>query len=193
MRTFVGIAIEDRIRQRLGAFVEEMRRLAPEARWVRPESLHITLKFIGELKPDKVAQARQLLSEIRGEPAEISFRGIGFFPTVRAARVFWVGVEAGPGLATLASDIENSLVELGIEKEKREFSPHLTLARSGSGAPRRLPTDRSSRVFAGLQARLPEPPDPEFGTMTARQFHLYESKLLRGGAVYTTIATFPLR
>ena len=98
MRIFVALDIDDAIRQRIQRFMEGVSGFAPDARWVRPESLHVTLKFIGEKPLEAVEQIKQTLSSVRAEPIEMNFRGYGFFPTAKAARVFWVGIESGPQL-----------------------------------------------------------------------------------------------
>jgi len=125
---------------------------------------------------------------------EITFRGYGFFPTIKAARVFWVGIEAGPQLVSLAQAVDEATFTLGIPKENHAFSPHLTLARGGggSGTPRWRKGDSPNKNFQRLQEKLTALPAPEFGTMTAREFFLYQSQLSRGGSRYTKIAQFPL-
>jgi RNA 2',3'-cyclic 3'-phosphodiesterase len=198
MRVFVGLDIDEGIRGRIEKFVEEVRAAAPDVRWVAPESLHLTLKFIGE-KPDcAVKDIEKVLGSIVAEAFEVSFRGCGFFPTAKAARVFWVGIEADARLLELAGTIEDRLAGIGIAKEERAFSPHLTLARggarigSGSGAPGRRSGDRINQRFAKLQQRLNEQAVPEFGRMAAREFFLYRSQLSPKGARYTKIARFGL-
>ena len=195
MRLFIALDIDDAIRKRIVRFVEGVQAFAPDARWVKPESMHVTLKFIGEQPDDALAAIKQALSQIDGSTIRIDFRAYGFFPTPKSARVFWVGMEAGPELATLAAAVDQKLSALGIPKEERAFSPHLTLARSagGSGSPRRNKTDRPSRVFQILQNRLATLPTPEFGTMTSREFFLYQSQLSPKGSKYTKLARFELR
>src|SRR5690349_23890184 len=92
MRTFVALDIDDIIRQRIQRFIEGVSGFAPDARWVRAESLHVTLKFIGEKPAETVEEIKRVLSTIRTQPVEITFRGYGFFPTPKAARVFWIGI-----------------------------------------------------------------------------------------------------
>ena len=193
MRVFVALDIDDAIRQRLQLFLDGVRGFAPDARWVRPESMHVTLKFIGEKSAEAVAEIKHALSGIRAGVVEISFRGYGFFPTARAPRVFWVAIEAGPQLATLAKSVDEAVARLGVPKEEHAFSPHLTLARrGGSGAPGWRKGDAPNQSFQRLQEKLAAMPAPEFGTMTAREFFLYESQLGRGGSRYTKIAGFEL-
>ena len=194
MRTFVALDIDNSIRQRLQLFIDGVSGFAPDARWVRAESLHVTLKFIGEKPDDVVEQIEQALSAIRAEPIAITIRSYGFFPTPRAARVFWIGIESGSPLATLAKTIDEGLCTLGIAKEDHPYTPHLTLARAAgrSGTPHRTPHDASNKNFQRLQEKLGALPTPEFGTMTAREFFLYQSQLSRGGSRYTKIARFAL-
>src|SRR5438067_8740872 len=92
MRLFVALDIEDEIRNRIARFLEGVREFAPDARWVRAESLHITLKFIGEQPAQRFDEIKNTLARIQSPASQIVFRGFGFFPTQRSARVFWAGV-----------------------------------------------------------------------------------------------------
>ncbi len=195
MRLFIALDLDDSIRERIARFMEGVEGFASDARWVKPESLHVTLKFIGEQPEGAVDRMKQVLAMIRAGAMEIHFRGYGFFPTAKSARVFWIGMEAGPELASLAAIIDEKTVALGIPKEVRDFSPHLTLARAGgvSGAPRRMKGDRPNGVFQRLQEKLAVLPAPEFGIMTAREFFLYRSQLSPKGSTYTKLERFELR
>jgi 2'-5' RNA ligase len=195
MRIFIALDIDDHIRQRIERFMEGVREFAPDARWVRPESLHVTLKFIGEKPPETVERIQKSLSSLSAPTLDLTFRGCGFFPTPKAARVFWIGIEAGPSLASLAKAVDEAAFVLGVPRESHPFSPHLTLARGGggSGSPRRLRGDAASRGFQRLQEKLAVTSGLEFGTMTAREFFLYESQPMQGGSRYTKIARFALQ
>jgi len=197
MRLFVALDIEDEIRNRIAHFLEGVREFAPDARWVRAESLHVTLKFIGEQPPERLEEIKRTLARIQAPASEITFRGHGFFPTQRSARVFWAGMEADSNLASLAGQVEQRLVDLGLPSEDHAFNPHLTLARGSqgrpsSGAPKHLSGDRANRNFQYLQEKLAAMPVPEFGTMTAREFFLYESNLSPAGPRYTKLDRFAL-
>jgi RNA 2',3'-cyclic 3'-phosphodiesterase len=135
------------------------------------------------------------LSTITATIADVHFRGYGFFPTAKSARVFWIGLEAGPQLAALAAAIDEEMASLGMPRKDRAFSPHLTLARGagGSGSPRRNIADVPNRTFERLQQKLAALPTPEFGTMTAREFFLYQSQLSPKGSKYTKLAAFDLK
>jgi RNA 2',3'-cyclic 3'-phosphodiesterase len=192
MRVFVGLDIDFAIRGLMTRYLEGVRGFAPDARWVKPETFHVTLKFIGEQKAEQVEQTKRELAAVRGNAIEISFRGHGFFPNPRNPRVFWLGIEAGEGLPRLASMVDEAVGRTGVPRESNEYQPHLTLARSGSGRPRPMPGERPSPPLRRLAEKLEGKPAPDFGTMTAREFFLYESKLSPGGAKYTKIARFPL-
>ena len=194
MRLFIALDIDDGIRERLTRFLEGVRNFAPDARWVKPESLHVTLKFIGEQPDAAVEQIKQALTTITATTTEINFRGYGFFPTAKSARVFWIGMEAGSPLAALAAVIDEKMSTLGIAKEDRAFSPHLTLARAagGSGSPRRQRGDGPNRAFSYLQEKLSALTGPEFGSMTPREFFLYQSQLSPKGSKYTKLEKFVL-
>ena|SRR5579863_705898 len=194
MRVFVALDIEQEIRSRILRFMEGVNSFAPEARWVRAESLHITLKFIGEKPSDVVEQIKKSLSAVQAQSFQIEFHGYGFFPNSKSARVLWVGIEAGPQLAQLAKSVDGALSDLGIAGEEHPYTPHLTLARGlgRSGSPRREKRDGPNRCFHKLQEKLSALSQPEFGTMTAHEFFLYESHLGKGGSRYDKLERFSL-
>ena len=194
MRLFVAIDIDEAIRERLSRFLEGVRGFAPaqEVRWVRPESLHLTLKFIGETGPERAEQIRRALGAIRAQVTDFGFKGYGFFPSAKAPRVFWIGVQTGLNFSTLAGGVDAALAPFTSTRERQPYTPHLTLARAGSGRPQRGPGDVPSARFQKLQEKLASAPEPDFGTMTAREFFLYESKLSPGGAEYRKVERFAL-
>jgi len=194
MRIFIGIDLDPEVRARIGRFLEGVESFAPDARWVRPESLHITLKFIGEQAPERVEAITERLRRVESSAFAIRSGGYGFFPTAKAPRVFWIGIHAGPELAELAGRIDVAVAELGIPREDRPFSPHLTLARGGgrSGSSKWRKGDGPYAMFAVLEKRLAATSNLDFGTMTASEFILYQSQLSPGGSKYTRLQRFPL-
>lgn len=180
MRLFVALDIPEAVRAALADLSERLRKTCPGARWVRLESVHVTLKFIGEVPTEEVEGIRQALGELPSFlPIELSFRGLGFFPSARRPRVFWAGVEAGPQLAALVAAIEMKLEPLGIAPESRPLHPHLTLARFET-------PQRTQALGAAVEALG----TPEFGSQDFREFHLYQSVLKRSGAEYTRLITY---
>jgi 2'-5' RNA ligase len=195
MRVFVAIDLDHEIREKIARFLEGVCEFAPDARWVRPESLHITLKFIGEQNEQQVASIIERLQRVNATKMEIRFTGCGFFPTVKAPRVFWIGIQASAELVEVATSVDSALSELNIPREARLFSPHLTLARGGggSGSPKWRKGDGPNSTFAALQKRLAAMSDLDFGTMTGREFFLYRSQLSPAGSKYTKLQSFSLQ
>ena len=197
MRIFIGIDLDPEVRARIERFLEGVDGFAPNARWARPESLHITLKFIGEQTPERVEAITERLRRVDGRALEIRAGGYGFFPTAKAPRVFWIGVHAGPQLAELAESIDIATAERGIPREDRPYRPHLTLARAGAG--RRLGSakgrkgDRPKAPFAVLEERLATMGELNFGAMTAQEFILYQSHLSPVGSKYTKLQRFAMK
>jgi RNA 2',3'-cyclic 3'-phosphodiesterase len=196
MRIFIGIDLDSDMRARIERFLQGVQGFAPDARWVRPESLHITLKFIGEQTAGQVAAISERLQRIESSAFEIRSAGYGFFPTAKAPRVFWIGIQAGAQLPKLAENIDMAVAELGIPREDRSYSPHLTLARGGpgrkSGSPKWSRGDGLNAIFPVLEKRLNAMSGIDFGTMTTREFILYQSQLSPGGSKYTKLQRFPL-
>jgi RNA 2',3'-cyclic 3'-phosphodiesterase len=195
MRLFVALDIDDSIRDRITRFLDGVREFAPDVRWVRPETLHVTLKFIGERPEEEVERIKASLSAIEADRVEMEIRGYGFFPSARAPRVFWIGIESDSRLPALAVKVQDALTTLDIAKEEHAFNAHLTLARGGggSGSPRWRKGDRPNLNFKRLQEKLAVLPAPEFGKMTAQEFFLYQSQLSPRGSKYTKLAAYPLR
>ncbi len=197
MRIFIGIDLDPKVRARIERFLEGVEGFALDARWVRPESLHITLKFIGEQTPEQVEAITEHLRRLEGNAFEIRAAGYGFFPTTKAPRVFWIGIHAGQQLAELAESIDLATAELGVPREDRPYSPHLTLARAGagrrSGSPKWRKDDGPNAKFAVLEKRLTAMGELDFGTMTAREFILYQSQLSPAGSRYTKLQRFPMK
>jgi len=179
MRLFVALDIPVEVRERLAEYMERVRLLAPKARWARVEGLHVTLKFIGQTSDARVEELKGALASIKATFFPVRFAGVGFFPNPKAARVFWAGVDGYDSLPHLASTIDSALEKLGFPRETKPYHPHLTLART------------SSRPLSELQPLLDDPP-PQFGTMTAREFFLYQSQPQRGGSKYTKLERFAL-
>ncbi|MGA3053043.1 MAG: RNA 2',3'-cyclic phosphodiesterase [Candidatus Korobacteraceae bacterium] len=190
MRLFVALDIDADIRRRITEFREQMRPLAPDVRWVDPETFHITLQFLGET--NKLDEIQRALQSVRAARIELGLRNAGFFPSPRSPRVFWVGIEADQNLQGLVNSIGQALQPLGLQRDAGPFKPHLTLARSGSRRPRPEPGERSAPALQQVRVKLETLGPLEFGTMTAHEFYLYESKLSPAGARYTKLSRYPL-
>jgi 2'-5' RNA ligase len=124
-RLFVAIDLPGGVRDRLSSICCGL----PGARWVEPEQMHLTLRFIGEVDSRVFEDVREALTEVHGDPFPLQLTGIGFFPPRGLPRVVWVGIKKSEQLVQLRNRIEAALVRSGLEPEGRKYSPHITLAR----------------------------------------------------------------
>jgi 2'-5' RNA ligase len=124
-RLFVAIDLPLQVKERLSLLCCGL----PGARWVRPEHLHLTLRFIGEVDAMVFQAVRETLVEVQGEPFSLRLGGTGFFPPRGRPRVVWVGIGKNERLRQLRNRIESVLVRAGLEPDGRKFAPHITLAR----------------------------------------------------------------
>jgi len=182
MRLFVALDVDDAVRSRMAELLRELEPAARAVKWVRPDSVHLTLKFIGEQPEEKLPALLEVLAAVPAHGAlELRFHGLGCFPNERHPRVFWLGVEAPPELLQLASGVERALELLGIAREQRAFSPHLTIGRM------KVPGNLS-RLRPVWEAHRSD----ELGLVTATEFFLYQSRLSPSGAEYTKLRAFPM-
>jgi 2'-5' RNA ligase len=187
MRLFVAIDIPAETREALASLIAGLKPKCPSARWVRPEAMHITLKFIGHTAPENLSAIRDALAKARSaKPIEMHFRSLGFFPNEKRPRVFWCGVQASSSAATLAADLDHGLSKLGIASETRPFTPHLTLARFKEG------DDRGEQSGCAVEIAnvARETQATDFGSLRASEFHLFESTTKPTSAEYTKLSTF---
>jgi RNA 2',3'-cyclic 3'-phosphodiesterase len=185
MRLFVALQIPAEVREALSKLVSELCQIASSSgrdkpKWVKPENHHVTLKFIGETPAAKLDAIRETLSAVRsGQQVTLGFRGLGFFPNEKQPRIFWAGMRTSQNLQTLAADVDQSLEKMGFARETRPFAPHLTLARF-----------EPPGIAENLRIAIQKDMVREFGSCTANEFHLIESKLNPSGAEYTSLQTF---
>ncbi len=182
IRAFVAVRLNPEVTNQVAEFEKQMRAelSGPSVKvtWVPPANIHQTIKFLGPIDPALVDALRKTLVEVASglEPFSVRAKGFGAFPSPKAPRVLWVGLDdPSGGLAGLFGRVEDALFSLGFPKEKRPFSPHLTLGRV-----RRGQLDVTAQVEATA--------DTEFGTSKIDEILLYESRLLRTGAEYVVLA-----
>jgi 2'-5' RNA ligase len=188
LRLFVACELPAEMKAALASLQEALRKKgAPRLRWVRPEGIHLTLKFLGAVPQEKVAAICEALAPtVQGiPPLALSLAEVGTFGGRRGARVLWVGMQGDlEPLACLQQRVEEALEPLGFPPEHRPFSPHLTLAR----VPDRAGSDERQNVWE-LAKTVKAPPA---AAVTISQLSLMRSILGPGGAVYERVAAFPL-
>ncbi len=190
MRLFVALELPPAVREAAAEIQGRLKPTGAEVKWVRPESMHLTLKFLGEVRPDMVPALQEALEHAcQGRRAlELELSGCGAFPGRGRPRVVWLGVRGQvEELADLAGAVEESLAGLGFAPERRPFRAHLTLGRVRQGRRgRRAPDTRElSRALAGLGSWQ----GPAFRAATVA---LMQSTLTPQGAIYQPLHVISL-
>lgn len=178
IRTFIAISVPEEIKKRISDLQRNLKQGKGFIKWVRTESMHLTLKFLGDVKTERIESVSEAVQDAVGsqKPFTISVAGTGVFPHPGRPRVLWVGVKEGQKiLISLADKIDNSCRALGFKPEKRKFSAHLTLGRVKSlkGIERTLRTMNA----AGFQG----------GSFLADNIVIMKSELRPEGAQYTPL------
>lgn len=189
VRAFAALELPDAVLRRLAGLGAALRAAGPPGlvRWSRPDGLHLTLQFYGDVQPERLAGLQAALAAIaaQSEPITLGLSGLGAFPDAAHARVVWVGVAGQVDrLRSLQGAIEAASSPLGFPAERRPFHPHLTLGRVG-------PTARPAQLqlLAAALARTRPAPGPDF---TLTELSLMQSQLRPGGSVYTRLSAAPL-
>jgi len=184
LRSFIAIELPDEVKLRLTQLETELKRDEPPGvKWVSPESIHLTLKFLGNIAIDMtVAITRAMEESVRGiTPFRLRVRGLGVFPGLKRAQVAWVGINGEVDrLSQLQRQLDSNLTPLGFTPESRAFTPHLTLARFSN----RASPDERQRL-----ARLIASHEFEAGDIKVAAISLMKSQLTRGGAIYSRISS----
>ena len=189
IRSFVAIELPEAVKEALAALQRRLRDQAPPqaVRWTRPESIHLTLQFLGEVAPGQIEAIVNALREVSAERPPFTFQvmGVGVFPNPHRPRVVWAGVsEPNEPLLDLQKAVGQALAPLGFPPEKRGFTPHLTIGRAARHAGRRELSELGAAV---IQAEV-----GVVGQVRVDHITLMKSDLRPGGAVYTPLAVVPL-
>ncbi len=182
LRLFIAIEIPPDIKSQLAVVISELKSAQADVRWERPEKLHITLKFLGDTPEDLLPQIVLLLEGVAGKISSFTLRysGLGCFPDKREPRIVWVGVEdIGNRLQPLAAVIEKEMTSIGLEKEKKEFHPHVTVGRVKSQ--KNIPSLLRKMESTTLESQPTE----------VSHIVLIKSELKSSGSVYTAVRKFP--
>jgi len=183
MRTFIAIELPEEIKAEIAALQNDLRRARAEVSWTKPENIHLTLKFLGEVEEQLLAQVERACVEAAqtAAPFSLSLSGTGAFPGAKQPRVLWVGLTGGIEEARrLQSQLDERLSSIGFEKEERPFRPHLTIGRV-----------KSPKGIPGLISRAEAYRLPAL-TFIARELVVIRSQLHPAGARYTPLVRAPL-
>ena len=175
-RLFVAIELPDTAKKEIFAIRKEL----PGARWVNPDQMHLTLRFIGEVDDQTLQEATKALSTVYGQPFQMAITGIGHFPPRKPPRILWAGIHAGNNLLILQKMVEHALQSAGIPGEARPFAPHITIARL-KGTPPNAVSDYE--LQHGSFALSP---------FQVTSFHLFQSTFSENSVSHVKIAEYPL-
>ncbi|MBA4348872.1 MAG: RNA 2',3'-cyclic phosphodiesterase [Thermodesulfovibrio sp.] len=183
MRCFIAIELPQDIKESISSLIDKLRHISKGIRWVPVENIHLTIKFLGEVKDDLIPEIEKRLSSIRMNHGSFSVavRRTGAFPNFKYPNILWMGIDESEDLSRLYSDIDKTMSELGFEKENRKFSPHLTIGRVKD-------TKGIEPVFKEIYTLQ----DNLFGSIEAKEILLMKSVLKPTGAEYSKIAGFKL-
>src|SRR3990172_10248535 len=184
MRLFIAIEIPEEIKKEMAEIQRRLKESGADAGWTRPEGIHLTLKFLGEVPETKISMIMDALTNApKGRGGfRLDVEGVGTFPTPKSARVVWVGVSGDvERLAKLQTAVEDVMAGLGFEREKRAFTPHLTLGRikyihSRERWLKTLDSEKDARLSA----------------LEVKAVSLMKSELKPSGAVYTELGRVEL-
>ena len=182
IRAFIAIELPEGVKFFLKELLAQLRSFGGSVRWTRPESIHLTLKFLGNVNNKLQTDLQVALTPVftKQKPFLLTVSGVGAFPSLNKARVIWAGLEDPSGLSVaLAAELEDTLEPLGFQKEKRSFTPHLTLGRVKSGI--------GSSELVGVMRQMSAISGPAF---LADHAVLFESVLKPSGAEYSSLRRF---
>mgnify|MGYP000269629356 CR=1 FL=1 len=185
MRTFIAIDMDEAIKYELNAFIEVLRKHPVNIKWVHSQGMHLTLKFLGETREDKISDIQKVLDNTTVSTGlfTLNIKGTGWFPPgKRSPRVLWVGCNENKILMSLQSKIENNLEELHFLKEKRNYHPHLTLGRV-----------RNNQNINKLLDEFILNKDKNFGRMDVSKITFFQSILKPAGAEYKMLSEHNLK
>jgi 2'-5' RNA ligase len=189
LRTFIALEIPPAIQSAIAHSTASLKNDLPKkiVRWVAPQNVHLTLKFLGDVSSTTL---EHLAEALKREAAlhrtfSMSVGGLGAFPTPRRVRVIWVGLEAPPALETLRRGVETAAAQLGYAPEERSFSPHLTIGRVGQTV--------SASDLQRIRTVLEATKVGALGTVRVEAVHIFKSDLQPGGSIYTHLYTLPMK
>jgi RNA 2',3'-cyclic 3'-phosphodiesterase len=188
LRTFIAIRIPGDVRQAIHRNVASLKKAVDKStvRWVAPDNIHLTLKFLGDVAPSNLDLLKQMLAAEAGRHRcfQMEVGTLGVFPNLRQPRVIWVGLEGSPALSALQRGVEAFTERLGYQPEGRAFSPHLTVGR--------VQDHVHAEDLNALRTAFEKNQVPPLGCVGVDGLDLMKSDLQPGGSVYTTLFSAPL-
>ncbi len=189
LRAFIALEIPAGIQNAIAYSTASLKNALPKTlvRWVAPQNVHLTLKFLGDVSSTNLELLAEKLKveAVSHEMFSMSVSGLGAFPTAQRARVIWVGLEAPPFLEALRRGVEAASAQMGYASEERPFSPHLTIGRVGQNV--------SASDLQHIRSLLETTKVGALGTLRVEAISIFKSDLQPGGSVYTHLYTLPMK
>ena len=189
LRSFIAVEVPAEIQNAIAHSLASLQKVLPRplVRWVAPQNVHLTLKFLGDISPaniERMADTLRIEADAHA-PFSMSVGGLGAFPTSRRVRVIWIGLQAPPSLLVLQRGVEATSARLGYATEERSFSPHLTIGRVGQNV--------TAADLQKIRTALEGTKVGDLGTVNVDAIHIFKSDLRPGGSVYTHLYALPMR
>ncbi len=185
MRTFIAIDLDNEIKNNLSQLISRLKKCSTNIKWIKQQGMHLTLKFLGEIPPDKVSEVESLLRKVAEKHSHflLKFKGTGTFPEGnKRPRILWLGIEYNENLKIFQSELESELEKIHFPRENRKFHPHLTLGRV-----------KSHQDLSLTFSELAKDREKDFGEMIVKKITLFKSTLKPSGAEYTIISEHELK
>jgi 2'-5' RNA ligase len=188
MRTFIAIELDKEIKEKISLIEEELRKTDADVKWVKPENIHLTLKFLGEIDEKQADKIKNILQDLAKEKQtfEMAISELGAFPKLNFPRVIWIGIKKGAeNVLNIASELEEKLSKIGFPKEKRSFSGHISIGRVRSNKNRLQLIEAVNKINEANQK--------ETYTQLVKNITLFKSTLTPQGPIYEALFTANLK
>ncbi|MCE5195427.1 MAG: RNA 2',3'-cyclic phosphodiesterase [Nitrospiraceae bacterium] len=179
LRCFIAIELPDSIKENISIYIQKLKEIKTDVKWVSEKNLHVTLKFLGNV-PERMIQDinNKLLAIGRlHDKFHLYIQGAGIFPNTKQPRVIWLGLKDSGNVVNLQQDIEDGMSELGFKKDGREFKPHLTIGRV-----------KSFKNIGSLIKELTTLKEVDFGKIEVKNISLMKSELKQAGAEHSKLS-----
>ena len=182
VRTFLALPVGDDLKAKVAELQKAWEKQLPNVRWARPDNLHLTLHFFGDVTHETLEKIKVSMLSVKGchAPFQVEVNGLGGFPSPQRSRVIWLGLTPVAPLQQVHRTVQLKLGEIGIPVEQKPFTPHLTIGRTRSGT-----TDLKNAAVTLS--------DTPIGHLVVDRLILFESRLLPGGAQHNPILEVPLK
>jgi len=187
MRTFIAIELPEEIKTILERIQNDLKQTHADVKWVNPENIHLTLKFLGEIDEDLIEQIRSILNGIaqKNSSFNICLSNLGVFPKLQYPRVIWIGITNDQPVIKIAEDLEKEMIKIGLPAESRAFSSHITLGRVRSPLNRKILVEKLELLNQNFPSLKP---DFKVSNLT-----LFKSTLTPAGPIYEALFRCPLK